>query len=88
MFKLFLPRVTERNGAICCYRVFLVKMKNQQKLSDMPSPEHLAISSYKKVHNGKQSFGAYVAEMFTRYRYRSPKHSSSDFDFNNLFYVM
>lgn len=42
-------------------------MKNQQRLNDMPSPEHLFISSYKKVHNGKQSAGAYIAEIFTRF---------------------
>lgn len=42
-------------------------MKNKQKLNDMPSPEHLDISSYEKVHNGKNGAGAYIAEIFTRY---------------------
>nr|XP_023023889.1 tyrosine-protein phosphatase 69D isoform X2 [Leptinotarsa decemlineata] len=64
MFKLFMPRVSERNGPICCYRVYLVRMESQQKLSDLPIPEDLTIMSYQEAHRTPRG-GAYVAEMFT-----------------------
>ncbi|KAJ9581021.1 hypothetical protein L9F63_023808, partial [Diploptera punctata] len=64
LFKLLLPRITERNGPICCYRVFLVKLEPQQSVADLPTPEEFfPISSYEEVHHSKKG-GAYVAEMF------------------------
>lgn len=69
MFKLFMPRVSERNGPICCYRIYLVRMESQQKLSDLPTPEDLTIVSYQEAHRTPKG-GAYVAEMFTRYVYK------------------
>jgi len=63
LFKLLLPRVTERNGPICCYRVFLVRLEPQQSVADLPAPEDIHVSSYKEVHHSKRG-GAYVAEMF------------------------
>ncbi|CAH1103184.1 unnamed protein product [Psylliodes chrysocephalus] len=64
MFKLFMPRISERNGPICCYRIYLVRMEDQQKLSDLPNPEDLTIMSYQEAHRTPRG-GAYVAEMFT-----------------------
>ncbi|CAH1153419.1 unnamed protein product [Phaedon cochleariae] len=63
IFKLFMPRVSERNGPICCYRIYIVKMESQQKLSDLSSPEDLTIVSYQEAHRTPRG-GAYVAEMF------------------------
>ncbi|PNF23076.1 Tyrosine-protein phosphatase 69D [Cryptotermes secundus] len=63
LFKLLLPRVTERNGPICCYRVFLVKLEPHQSVADLPAPEDFHVSSYEEVHHSKKG-GAYVAEMF------------------------
>ncbi|PSN55870.1 Tyrosine-protein phosphatase 69D [Blattella germanica] len=64
LFKLILPRITERNGPICCYRVFLVKLEPQQSIADLPPPEDFVpISSYEEVHHSRKG-GAYVAEMF------------------------
>lgn len=63
MFKLYLPRITERNGPICCYRVFVVKLPPQQSISDLPSPEDFPISTYQEVQRSPRG-GAYVAEMF------------------------
>lgn len=65
LFKLYLPRVSERNGKICCYRVYLLRMESQQKLSDLPVPNDLNIMSYQEAHRTARG-GAYVAEMFTR----------------------
>lgn len=64
MFKLFMPRINERNGPICCYRVYMVKMEPQQRLSELPMPEELSVMSYQEAHRTPKG-GAYVAEMFT-----------------------
>lgn len=66
MFKLLMPRVSERNGPICCYRIYLVRMESQQKLAELPVPSDLSIVSYHEAHRTPKG-GAYVAEMFTRY---------------------
>lgn len=65
VFKLVIPRISERNGPICCYRIYLVRMEAQQKLAELPSPEELEIVSYRQAHRTPKG-GAYVAEMFTR----------------------
>ncbi|XP_068082268.1 tyrosine-protein phosphatase 69D isoform X2 [Anabrus simplex] len=63
IFKLLLPRISERNGPICCYRVFLVKLEPQQSVAELPAPEDFPVSSYEEVHRSKKG-GAYIAEMF------------------------
>ncbi|KAG7207852.1 hypothetical protein KM043_009453 [Ampulex compressa] len=63
LFKLYLPRISERNGPICCYRVFLVKLGAQKSVSDLPPPEEISVYSYQYVHNSPTG-GAYVAEIF------------------------
>jgi protein-tyrosine phosphatase len=65
VFKLFLPRISERNGPICCYRIYLVRMganiKNQQQL---PPPEDLEVMTYHEVHSANNTRGgAYLAEV-------------------------
>ncbi|XP_063928100.1 tyrosine-protein phosphatase 69D isoform X2 [Zophobas morio] len=64
LFQLHIPRVSERNGPICCYRIYLVRMEDQQKIAELPSPEDLSIVSYQEAHRTPKG-GAYVAEMFT-----------------------
>ncbi|XP_060537066.1 tyrosine-protein phosphatase 69D [Cylas formicarius] len=70
IIKLFLPRISERNGPICCFRIYLVRMVAQQKLSDLPVPEDLTIMSYQEAHRTPTG-GAYVAEMFTSETFHS-----------------
>lgn len=65
MFKLLMPRISERNGPICCYRIYLVRMEAQQGLGELSSPKDLHIISYQEAHRTPKG-GAYVAEMFTR----------------------
>lgn len=65
LFKLYVPRISERNGPICCYRVYIVRMENQQIIAGLPPPEDLLIVSYQEAHRTAKG-GAYVAEMFTR----------------------
>ncbi|XP_020284869.1 tyrosine-protein phosphatase 69D [Pseudomyrmex gracilis] len=63
LFKLYLPRISERNGPICCYRVYLVKLPPHKTVSDLPSPEEIAVYSYQYVHSSPTG-GAYMAETF------------------------
>lgn len=63
LFKLYLPRITERNGPICCYRVYLVKLAPQKSVTDLPPPEEINVYSYQYAHNSP-SGGAYIAEIF------------------------
>lgn len=63
LFKLYLPRISERNGPICCYRVFMMKLSPQKTIADLPSPEDIPVYSYNYVHSSNAN-GAYLAEMF------------------------
>ncbi|KAL0276002.1 UNVERIFIED_CONTAM: hypothetical protein PYX00_003690 [Menopon gallinae] len=63
LFRLNLQRVSERNGPICCYMVYVVKLKPGQRASDLPHPEDIPVSSYEQVHKNL-SGGAYIAETF------------------------
>ncbi|XP_031337800.1 tyrosine-protein phosphatase 69D [Photinus pyralis] len=64
MFKLLMHRISERNGPICCYRIYMVRMETQQKIAELPAPENLPIVSYQEAHRTPKG-GVYVAEMFT-----------------------
>lgn len=64
MFKLQVPRISERNGPICCYRVYLVRMESSQKLAELPPPNNLTVVSYQDAHRTPKG-GVYVAEMFS-----------------------
>ncbi|CAB3382748.1 Hypothetical predicted protein [Cloeon dipterum] len=61
VLQLFSSRITERNGAICCYRVIVVKLGSNKKVMDLPPPENTVLSSYDEVRLS-ESGGAYVAE--------------------------
>lgn len=63
LFRLNLQRVSERNGAICCYMVYVIKLRPGQRASDLPHPEDIPLSSYEQVHRNI-SGGAYIAETF------------------------
>ncbi|XP_014090961.2 tyrosine-protein phosphatase 69D isoform X2 [Bactrocera oleae] len=70
VFKLFVPRISERNGPICCYRLYLVRMGNNK--NELPTPEKLNISTYQEVHAPNNTEGgAYLAEMFSDDYFRS-----------------
>lgn len=64
VLRLHIPRVSERNGPICCYRLYLVRMANNDQ--ELPEkPEKLNISTYDEVHSPNNTHGgAYIAEMF------------------------
>ncbi|XP_017137165.1 tyrosine-protein phosphatase 69D [Drosophila miranda] len=64
LLKLYLPKISERNGPICCYRLYLVKITNANK--ELPAPDKLNIDTYHQVHseNATKAY-AYVAEMIS-----------------------
>ncbi|XP_073837740.1 protein tyrosine phosphatase 69D [Musca autumnalis] len=96
VLKAFIPRVSERNGPICCYRLYLIRMKYNNM--ELPPPDKLNISTYQEVHAPNNSIGGvYLAEMFSgdnfkteiflgdgkRY-FENDGHSGKDVDINCL----
>lgn len=64
LFKISLPRISERNGPICCYRIFMVKLGYHQTTRELPDPKDIAVYNYQYAHNSPTGGGAYLAEMF------------------------
>ena len=50
VFRLRMPRISERNGRICCLRAIVVRLKKGQEAKDLPHQSELVLSSYRKVH--------------------------------------
>lgn len=70
VFKLLLPKISERNGPICCYRIYLVKLQKGE--TDLLSPENMNVSTYHDVHASNNTVGGtYIAEMFPGEDFRS-----------------
>ncbi|XP_015520829.2 tyrosine-protein phosphatase 69D isoform X1 [Neodiprion lecontei] len=63
LFQLKLRRISERNGPICCYRIFVVKLAPNQKVRDLIEPRNLDVDTYQKVYTSR-SGGVYLADMF------------------------
>lgn len=65
MIKLYMPMISERNGPICGYRIYLVRLPEGLNMNngDLPNVKELEISSYHEVHASNNSKGgAYIAE--------------------------
>lgn len=65
MIKLYMPDLSERNGPICGYRIYLVRMPQTVGLDSkhLPSVSELNISTYHEVHAPNNTRGgAYIAE--------------------------
>lgn len=66
IMKLFLPRISERFGPICGYRIYLVRMPPlvTEANKHLPPADELDISTYEAVHAANNtSGGAYIAEI-------------------------
>jgi protein-tyrosine phosphatase len=69
LFKLSIPRLSGRNGAICCLRVVVVKLPTDGAASSSssqapPLPGDVVITSYAAVHASPGTgSGAYIAEI-------------------------
>jgi len=64
IFKLMVPRLSERNGAICCIKVIVVRLSVGQSASDLPPQKDIPITNYITAHQ-TEGAGAYVAEIIT-----------------------
>lgn len=65
MIRLFMPKISERSGPICGYRVYLVRMPQTEglEIKDLPAAHELEISTYHEVHAANNTKGgAYIAE--------------------------
>lgn len=68
IIKLYMQRLSERNGPICGYRIYLVRLPNGESLTNkhLPLIDELSISTYHEVHSVNNSKGgAYIAETFS-----------------------
>ncbi|XP_045539804.1 tyrosine-protein phosphatase 69D isoform X1 [Papilio machaon] len=63
--KLNLPRLSERTGPICCYRIFMVKLLPRTEWSKLPSPREISIVDYEEAHGVRPVLGAYLADVFS-----------------------
>lgn len=67
VFKMFLSPVSERNGPICGYRVYLVRLGRQHANRHLGTPDSLPIMSYAEAHAANNTRGgAYIAEILSR----------------------
>lgn len=70
IFKLYLPRVSERNGKICCYRVYMIRVGNH--FNPEKSPDDLDVLTYEEIHTSNNtSGGAYLANVIESNQYQS-----------------
>ena len=63
IFKLKTPRLSERNGPICCLRVVVVRMQAGIDLAYLPPQDALKIVTFRQAHASPEASGAYVAEI-------------------------
>lgn len=68
IFKLFLPRVTERNGKVCCYRIYMIRLG---KHNIEKQPEDIDVLTYEDAHNSTIINGAYLANVIPSNQYQS-----------------
>lgn len=65
MIKMHIQEASERDGPICGYRIYLIRMSKFMRQSfDLPPLAKLPITSYAEVH-APENAGAYIADTFT-----------------------
>ncbi|XP_052753024.1 tyrosine-protein phosphatase 69D isoform X2 [Galleria mellonella] len=72
-FKMFLPRITERNGPICCYRVFMVRLLPDMDWKNLQQPPEINIIQYEEAHAVQPVIGAYLTDIISNENF--PKDS-------------
>ncbi|CAB3233232.1 unnamed protein product [Arctia plantaginis] len=72
MFKMYLPRISERNGPICCYRVYMVRLVPGMDWKKLPSsPRSINVVDYEEAHKMSQTVTAYVTDIFSNAKFPS-----------------
>lgn len=72
--KLYPPRVSERNGPICGYRIYIVRLPQDTNGASkhLPPIDQLNISTYNEVHAANNTNGgAYIAEILSSDSFRT-----------------
>lgn len=69
IFKLLLPRVSERSAKICCYRIYMMRLGKNLKLDK--SPDDYDIETFEEVHGSNNSNGGvYMVDILPNEDYR------------------
>ncbi|XP_047540723.1 tyrosine-protein phosphatase 69D isoform X2 [Vanessa atalanta] len=65
VFAMYLPRISERNGPICCYRVYMVRLLPHFDWNNLPRPKDISIVEYEEAHGVIPVLGAYITDVFS-----------------------
>ncbi|XP_034836742.1 tyrosine-protein phosphatase 69D isoform X2 [Maniola hyperantus] len=71
VFHVDLPRITERNGHICCYRIYMVRLRPHPDWSNLPPPRDMSVVDYEEAHGVQPVLGAYITDVFSNERFPS-----------------
>ncbi|XP_041983398.1 tyrosine-protein phosphatase 69D isoform X2 [Aricia agestis] len=71
VFTMKLPRVSERNGPICCYRVYMVRLLPNSDWNNLPPPKDIGIIDYEEAHAVQPVLGAYITDVFSNDKFPS-----------------
>jgi len=64
VFRLKAPKLSKRNGHICCLRIVVVRLRPGEAIENLPHQSRLPLTSYRAAHDPSGSGGgAYVAEI-------------------------
>lgn len=70
IFKLILPRVSERSAKICCYRIYMMRIGKIVKLNNK-TPDSYDVETYEEVHGTNNSNGGvYMVDILPNEDYR------------------
>ncbi|CAH2236744.1 jg16982 [Pararge aegeria aegeria] len=69
VFPVDLPRITERNGHICCYRIYMVRLRPHPDWSNLPPPRDMSVVDYEEAHGVQPVLGAYITDVFSNDRF-------------------
>ncbi|CAH0731592.1 unnamed protein product, partial [Brenthis ino] len=65
VFAIKIPRVSERNGPICCYRIYMVRLLPHSVWNNLPQPKDISIVDYEEAHGVQPVLGAYITDVFS-----------------------
>ncbi|CAH2099237.1 unnamed protein product [Euphydryas editha] len=65
VFATHIPRISEKNGPICCYRVYMVRLLPHFDWNNLPPPRDISIVDYEEAHGVQPLLGAYITDVFS-----------------------